>query len=330
MANLWTTYMNDSMATCVTKYFLAKVEDQEVRPVLEYALSLSEQHIREIEGIFSKEQFPIPEGFSEKDCNLGAPRLFSDVYFLIYLQNMSRVGLTAYSWALPIMARADIRHFFREALLQTMELADKVTDVMLSKGIFRRPPFISTPTEVAFVKKQSYLTGWFGDRRPLDGLEITQLYHCILSNIFSKALLIGFSQVARSTAVREYMVRGKYIAGKHIEVFSSLLNQEDLPAPPSCEPEVTDSAEPPFSDKLMMFHTRSLSLAGIANYGTGLATTMRHDVSSHFVRLSAELGHYGDDGANIMIDQGWMEQPPQASDRAGLAKVQQSGSTPSN
>jgi hypothetical protein len=33
------------------------------------------------------------------------------------------------------------------------------------------------------------------------------------------------------------------------------------------------------------------------------------------------VGDYVEDGANILIDHGWMEQPPQAVDREALAKV---------
>jgi hypothetical protein len=72
-----------------------------------------------------------------------------------------------------------------------------------------------------------------------------------------------------------------------------------------------DSTVSPFSDKLMMFHTRVLSLASIANYGTSIAASSRHDLAVTYSRLLMEFGHYGDDGSNIMIQNKWMEQPPQ-------------------
>jgi hypothetical protein len=36
--------------------------------------------------------------------------------------------------------------------------------------------------------------------------------------------------------------------------------------------------------------------------------------------FDTELTHYSDDGANIMINNGWMEQPPETDDRKTLAK----------
>jgi hypothetical protein len=40
MATLWSTYLSDSLSVCTLKYFLEKVEDTEIRPILEYALNL--------------------------------------------------------------------------------------------------------------------------------------------------------------------------------------------------------------------------------------------------------------------------------------------------
>lgn len=323
IGNLWLSYLNDSMAICVLKYFLAMVEDTEVRPVIEYALELSNNHVDRVTKIFNNENFPIPQGFTDEDVNLTAPRLFSDSFYLIYLQNMSRAGLTAYSLAVPLMARPDVLDLYHECLASSAELNIKASKVMLSKGIYSRAPYVSTPEKVDFIQKQDYLEGFFkfGDPRPLNAIEITAIYVCILTNVLGKVLLTGFSQVAKSQKVREFMYRGTRIASKHIEIFGSLLMKDNLPSPITWDSEVTDSTVSPFSDKLMMYHTRVLSLASIANYGTSIAASSRHDLSAYYARLTAEFGLFGDDGSNIMIENKWMEQPPQADDRKELAGV---------
>jgi hypothetical protein len=38
-----------------------------------------------------------------------------------------------------------------------------------------------------------------------------------------------------------------------------------------------------------------------------------------YMRSLAEMLAYVEDGANILIDNGWMEEPPKAADRADLA-----------
>ncbi|WP_413303092.1 DUF3231 family protein [Bacillus sp. 1P10SD] len=107
---------------------------------------------------------------------------------------------------------------------------------------------------------------------------------------------------------------------KHIKVFSSYLEMDSLPAPMSYDQEVTESIESPFSDKLMMFHFNLMIYVGIGNYGVSIAESQRSDMVIDYSRLNAEILKYSEDGANIMIANGWLEQPPIAANRRDLAK----------
>jgi hypothetical protein len=84
--------------------------------------------------------------------------------------------------------------------------------------------------------------------------------------------------------------------------------------------EVTNSTVSPFSDKLMMFHIAGLIASGIAQYGISISVSPRRDIGVMYTRLMAEIAKYSEDGANIMINNGWMEEPPKAADRDELAK----------
>ena len=110
------------------------------------------------------------------------------------------------------------------------------------------------------------------------------------------------------------------MATKHVEVFGSLLTKDDLPSPVTWDAEVTQSTVSPFSDKLMMFHTTALIGIGMGYYGTALSTCLRKDVAAVYIRLTAEIGKYSLDGAKMMIDHGWIEEPPKAANRDELAK----------
>ncbi|MBZ9536805.1 DUF3231 family protein [Cytobacillus oceanisediminis] len=320
MSQLWGAYINDSLAVCVLKYFLEKVEDKEIRPILEQTFELSESHLEKLTSIFTVENFPIPQGFTDEDININAPRLYSDTYFLKYVYQMSQLGLNAYSIALPTVTRADILAYFSECLTEFIELHKMTTNLLLSKGLYIRPPYIPTPKEVDFVKSKSFLAGWLGERRPLLALEISNLFNNIQRNALGVATLLGFSQVANSKEVRQYMVHGKEIASKHVEIFGSILREEDLPVPMTWDSEVTDSTVSPFSDKLMMFQTTALNGIGMGYYGASIATSPRHDLATHYARLSFEIGKYSEEGTKIMFENGWFEQPPQAIDRDELAK----------
>nr|WP_279587130.1 DUF3231 family protein [Paenisporosarcina antarctica] len=82
----------------------------------------------------------------------------------------------------------------------------------------------------------------------------------------------------------------------------------------------TRSKVSPFSDKLMMFHVAALNAAGIGYYGNSLGASPRRDLAAAYTRLIAEVGLYVEDGADMMISNGWMEKPPSSPDRKNLAK----------
>lgn len=192
---------------------------------------------------------------------------------------------------------------------------------MQRKGILPRHPGIPYPEQVEYVHKEGWIKGLTGDRRPIHAAEITHLFMNVMTNCTGQALMMGFSQVAKDKEVIRHLVRGRDIATKHMEVFSSILRDDNLPAPMSWAAEVTDSKTAPFSDKLMLFHTVFLSSLGIGNYGTAMAACARRDVASVYVRLMAEIGTFADDGGELMIRKAWMEKMPGAIERNALLSL---------
>ncbi len=324
ISSLWGAYITNSMAICILSYFVEKVEDTEIKEVLVFSLDTAKVNFEGAKSIFIEENYPLPHGFTTEDVNVKAKRLWSDEFFLQYLNQMAKSGFATYGMAVGISSRKDIRDYFNKALTLNIELNNKAKDTLLSKGLYIRPPFIDPPDKVDFVKSQSFLKGWFGERKPLLGVEIAQLFHNAQTNAVGKALIMGFSQVAVKQDARDYFARGKDISKKQIEIFSSILNEEDIPSPMTWDTDVTDSQEAPFSDKLMMFHITLLNATGVGNYGLAMAASTRRDLVAHFVRLSEEIGQYAEDGANLMIKHGWLEEPPQSIDREKLSKKRDS------
>lgn len=318
MAMLWTQFINDTASICVISYFLEKVEDPEVKPVIEFALNGSKHNISFLKELFTKESFPIPIGFTERDVHVSAPRLFSDTYFLMYLRNMSVLGMAAGAVSLGIATRPEVVKFFKSVLKTAVGLQDLTRDLMLKQGTYVRPPFISTPDKVDFVERQSFLTGFLGEKRSLVAPEITMLFNNIQTNAIGKTLITGFAQTAQSREVKDYFIRGKRIAQKHIDIFSDILKKEDLPAPMTWDSALSDSTIPVFSEKLMMFHVSGMIAAGIGNYGASMSGSPRRDLGLKYASLIPEIALYAEDGANIMIKHGWLEEPPQSDNREKL------------
>lgn len=318
IGKLWATFMGNSMAKCVLSYFLQNVDDPDIRNVLDEALRLASRFTATVTDIFAREGHPIPIGFTEDDVNLDAPRMYADEFYLHYLKYTSKAGMSIYGIAVPLMSRPDVREFFTDCLQSTIQLVNDVNDLLDAKGLLVKPPYIPVPDRIDIVKKQRYLDGFFGDVRPLQSLEITHIYDNVQNNATSCAVLVGFCQAAKLEQVKNYFKRGKQIALKQYDILTRLLHKEDLPTHPLMNHLVTDSTVSPFSDKIMLSHKMDMFAMRVRTYGNALAFSARHDVSAAFARMIVEVGNYVEDGANTMIDLGWMEQPPQAADRNAL------------
>jgi len=316
---LWSQCMNDSLAVCTVQYFLSKVKDEEIRPVLAYGLEVLQKQLASITQIFNNEGIPIPLGFTSHDVMLDAPRLYSDSFALRYIRHLAKITMSVYGTATAEAVRKDIRNFYYSCGKSSMELYERAMEVLLSKGLYVRAPHLPIQKQVKFVESPSFLGGILGNNRPVNAVEVANIFANIQANGVGRALLIGFSQVAESKEVRQFMVRGYEIAKKHMVVLSSLLENDDLALPRTWESEVSDSTIAPFSDKLMMQHAAVLTGVSIGNYGMALGASSRGDIAADFMRLMAEIAQFGEDGVHLMIKNRWLEQPPQAADRKEIA-----------
>lgn len=315
MGKLWATYMGNSMAKCILLYFLQHVKDEDIKTLVENALTLSEDFLKTTKDIFTKENIPIPKGFSEEDVNLEAPRLFQDEFYVHYLKYTSKAGMSIYNVAIPLVYRKDVKEFFRYCMDATLDLMEQTNEILMHKGLIIKPPFIPTPEEVKFVH-EDFLNGYFGHVRSLHALEITHLYDLIESNTTSKALIHAFAQVVKDEKIRKLFEKGEEMTTKNIENNMKKLYEENLPSPSFLNDLVTSSTFSPFSDKLMLFHKLDMFTLKIRAMGNALAVDGRRDIGLLYSKGLLRNASFVHEASRLMIEKGWFEQPPSAADRA--------------
>lgn len=324
IGGLWGTYIQETMSVCLLKYFLHHIKDDEIETILQKALDISLGHLQQISAIFSKEKIPLPHGFSDEDIDLSAPPLFHDLFGLSFVYSMSRMDMINYAFVTSNIARFDVLDFFTKALNQTSKLYTDSTALMLSKGIYDRPPMISYPQKVEYVQKQSYIDGFIGKKRPLNTVELTEIFFNIERNYFAILLCLGLIQVIKDKEIKSFIKDGKEISEKQIKFFNELLIKEDLLGTVPVSMEVTDSTTPPFSDKLIVALFHLLNSIDITLIGHALSLSMRTDLAAHYSKFIGEILIYSEKGFNIMVNRKWLEQPPQASNRKELEKFAKS------
>ena len=317
MGKLWATYMGNSMSKYILTYYLQHVDDDDIKTLLKNALKLVNEFMKTIEEIFTKENFPIPKGFNEEDVNLEAPRLFEDEFYVHYLKYTAKAGMSIYSVGLPLIFRKDVKEFFTYCLEATMALMDQIKEILMNKKLIIKPPVIPVPEKVEFVQ-QGFLNGYFGQVRPLHALEITHFYDNIENNVTSKALIMAFSQVVQRDKIRELFIKGTELTNKNLEGYMKKLHDENLPAPSYLDHLVTTSTISPFSDKIMLFHKMDMFTMKIRAFGNSVAVNGRHDIGLLYTRSLLNISKFVKDAARLMIEYGWMEQPPYAINRKHL------------
>lgn len=323
IASLWTTYMNVSMIKPISGFLLKHVQDSDIKPLIQTTYDCATKHVNQLEEIYHKEHFAIPNGFSEKeDVNMDAPWLFTDIFSLNYVNHMARVAMVTYSGFLGLSYKKEIREFFVEALNECTTIYNQAMDIALAKGVNSRHPYIEVPQETDYVDSKKYLSGLnpFSEKRPLNAIEITHLYMNIINNAIGTKLSIAFAQTSPTKEVQEFMVRANEVSQKHTKIFTEILMNEDIVTSNAPDMSISNSTTQTFSDRLIMFQMSLLCATGIGNYATSASVSQRSDLAMNYERLSAEISKLSKSGADLMIQNQWMEQPPGIKDRGKLIK----------
>ncbi|MBY0099421.1 DUF3231 family protein [Mesobacillus maritimus] len=316
IATLWKTYIQNTAVRCFYKHFFQSIQDDEIKSIIEEVTVLVETIIQKVETIFEEENFPIPQGFSDKDIDYSAPALYTDLFALSFVYRGGQVIIPQYANNLCRVSRIDIYQFFEECLNKEAELHKKALNLMLSKGLIDRPPNMEYPKNIEFIQQSpSFINSLLGEKRPLNTIEITELFIEIERNAIGLIFLMGLIQVTKDKEIKNYLLKGKKLATKQVETFNKLLKENDHFVGFPITMEVTNSTVSPFSERLILFIISTSNQIAISALADALSVSMRKDLAAHYFLVLGEVMKYGDEGLKLLIERGWMEQPPQPIDR---------------
>lgn len=316
MSQLWLTYLAYNANKFVYTRYFDTTQDPEFKSLFGDALNIVQSQLGSISSLFNTVGFPIPYGFSDKDINMNAKRLFSDGLMILHLRKQTRFGLVEFGHALSLVTRPDVKGFFNSGLDQQQNLLNKIDEVLERKGIYIKPPYTIVPDEVSYVKdKGDFYGGLLGKNRPINVLELTYLFENLIIKNKAHALLLGFSQVAEDEEVKRCFQKGVEVVRKIRERGSQYLEKENLPLPTTLDSEITDSTEAPFSDRLMVFDKLRVINLSVTAIGFAVANSNRKDIVVSYYRDIWDLANYGKMLLDLYIEKGWMEGIPLVADR---------------
>ncbi|RPF51066.1 DUF3231 family protein [Aquisalibacillus elongatus] len=310
---LWITYQQNTMILRMLEYFIEHADDDQAKQILVDVYEDIKPYATKIENIFQTEGAAIPVGFKADDVNIGAPKLFDNGFDILFIRLMKEISMGMHTLNLNMCYRPDIVMMMRELTNITQRCYDKCTEYLLEKGILTRSPYVQIPKNVEFVQEVGYLSGFnlFKEKRPLNVVETAHLHHTIESNMVGMQLILGFSQCANEKEVKQYLGEGAAISKEIIKTISNILLDSSLQVPSTPGGNVTGSTVPPFSDKMMMYCVSLFCSFAIGGSSLGTAFSQRNDLVEKITKIMQDIFAYAHKGAKLMIQHGWLEEPPQ-------------------
>jgi len=313
IGTVWITYQQKSMLYNMLDYFINKADDHEAREIMSSLKEDIQPVIAQMDSMFNAEGIPIPIGFVPQDVNKDAPKLYDNGFDIMFVRLIKEISSGMHTLNLTMVYREDIILLFRDLTKMTQKYYDDCTKYLLKKGLLPRAPYVTIEKSIEFVKANNYLDGakLFSKKRPLNAVEIAHIYHGIESNVTGMQMIFGFAQVAKEKEAKKYFNKGGELAKSIIKDMSEVLLQNNIHVPATAGGNITDSRVPPFSDKIMMYCISLFCSFSLGGNSIGTAFSLRNDLPLKFAAYMKDIFEYAHEGAKLMIQNGWMEEPPQ-------------------
>lgn len=322
LGTLWMTYQEQTMKQRLLEYFIEQADDNRAKEIMQNTHMKIINYLEDIKNILKNEGAIIPVGYTERDVHTGVPKLYDNMFDIMFLRLLQEISMGLHSLHLSMAYRKDIVLLYKELTAFTQSVYDECVDYLQANDVLPCPPAVSMPKSVEFATGTNYMSGFnlFSEKRALNTVEVAHLYHSIETNILGMQLITGFAQVANEPEVKKYFIKGKELAKKIVTDYTQLFLQSDIQPPSTWGANATDSKVAPFSDKLMMYCTSLLCSFGLGSNALGTAFSLRTDLPVKLVSTAKDILTYGHDGGKIMAKNGWLEEPPQMQDRNDLTK----------
>lgn len=324
LGTLWLTYQEKTMILRILEYLIEKADDTKARDIMTNLYGEIDVYTGKIKETLQNDGAVIPVGFTAKDVNKEVPKLYENGFDIMFVRLLKEISMGLHSLNMGMSYREDVVMIYKELTAIVQKYYNICTQYLLEKGMLARPPYVSVPSSVEFVKDINYLGGLainpFSERRTLNTVEVAHLHHAIETNIIGLQMITGFAQCAGEGEVKSFFNEGAELAKGIIKEISEVFLKDSIQIPEPSGSNASRSTVAPFSDKLMMYCTSLLCSFSMGKNSLGTAFSLRNDLPPKMTIFMKDIFEYAHKGAKIMIKNGWMEEPPQMEERKQLIK----------
>ncbi|WP_077603469.1 DUF3231 family protein [Oceanobacillus sojae] len=309
---LWMTYQKKTLILRYLEYFIETAENEKARNLMSGLWKKLHPKVEEMQSMIQAEGAAAPKGFTHEDVNLEAPRLYENGFDIMFCRILKKLSLSMYALHITVSYREDIIKLYMDIIHISQAYYNHFTQYLLEEGLLPRPNYISMPKSVDYITDKNYTKGTniFGNKRVLNTVEFSYLYQNIEVNITGMQLMAGFAQCAKNKEVQKYFTKGKELSKEILNETGEILLRDDIQSPATPGGTVTSSMSAPFSDKLMMMTTFFFCNVSLGAQSFGANFSMRNDLNASLGIKAKDIYQYAREGLTIMLNNGWMEEPP--------------------
>jgi len=113
IATLWMTYQQKTMIRRILEYFIVQAEDDKAKEIMQDTHMQMVNYIEDIKTILKNEGAAIPVGYTEKDVNVGVPKLYDKMFDIMFLRLLKEISMGLHTLYLTMSYRKDMIFLYK-------------------------------------------------------------------------------------------------------------------------------------------------------------------------------------------------------------------------
>ncbi|TDL74910.1 DUF3231 family protein [Peribacillus frigoritolerans] len=307
LGSLWYLKSSSNMINLLIKYLIETSEDTDLKNILNEMYKISTYQEQEATQLLSEEGYKDTPFFSEDDIYSSTAKLFSDQLIIEILKHITSNGLRALAVQYVELTDYKVKNFYKKLLNDVIQLDFSLLKLLDEKDLLQNNSFSYKKADERDGKLFKVAST---QRRPLNAVELANMFSSLQCNNVGVALCIGFSEVVEDMDTKKFILEGKKLAFYQSASLSDIYRENGIPTTTGLEAHVNKVKKSPFSDKLMANLIMFLNPVGISNLQNAVVSSYKKDHIDSLKELIKLVEDYSEKGLKLLIRKNWFNEPP--------------------
>ncbi|MCU1806417.1 DUF3231 family protein [Cytobacillus firmus] len=304
---LWYLQSSSNMINLLLKYLSKTAEDTDLRNILNEIYEISTYQEQESIQLLSEEGYKDTPFFKDDDLYSATTKLFSDQLIVEILKHIASNGLRALTVQYVELTDYKVKEFYQKLLNNVIQIDFSLLKLLKDKDLLQNNSFSYKKADERDGKLFKVAST---QQRPLNAVELANMFSSVQCNNVGVALCTGFSEVAEDMDTKKFILEGKKLAFHQSASLSDIYRENGIPTTTGLEAHVNKVKESPFSDKLMANLIMFLNPVSIINLQTAIVSSYKKDHIDSLKELIRMIENYSEKGLKLLIRKNWFNEPP--------------------